>query len=329
MQTIQTFRQYVYSILEEQEGGLLGTVINTGLIILIIANVLVVVFESEKSFVHDFHDALLIFEYVSLAVFGTEYLLRLWVAPENPANKERTPLRQRLRYSVTPMAIIDFMAIMPMLLGFFFSDNLLMLRMFRLIRGFKITRYSRSMSLLVVVLKHEAGTILSTFFILGILIVLAATGIYLVEGDVQPEHFGSIPKALWWATVTLTTIGYGDVVPITIYGRLFGGLIAILGITMAALPAGILASGFSTELNRRRDVYRYHASKFLGEGEIKLSQVRKLDRKRNELGISRSDAQLILYELKQEVRISSEVTCPHCKNKIYVSHPPGVVKVTT
>ena len=325
---MQTFRHYVYSVLEEHEGGLLGRIINIILIVLIIANVLVVIFESEKEFAQKYSTLLIIFEYISLFVFGLEYIFRIWIAPENPDLKNKTPLKQRLRYMVTPMAIVDFIAILPLLLGFFFDGNLLILRMVRLIRGFKITRYSHSMALLIEVLKRESGTLFSTFFILGTLIVLAATGIHLVEGDQQPENFGSIPRALWWATVTLTTIGYGDVVPVTIIGKFFGGVIAILGISMAALPAGILASGFSTELNRRRDRYRYHVAKFLDENDVKLSAVRKLNKIRKKLGISQSDAQMIKYELKQEVKISSEVICPHCETKFFVSHPPGTIKIT-
>ncbi len=324
---MQTFRRYVYSILEEHEGGFLGKIINGVLIVLIISNVLVVIGESEKEFVHDYHNVLMLFEYVSLAIFAVEYILRVWVAPEKVSSSKETLFKQRLRYMLTPMAIVDLLAIMPMLLGFFFSDNLFMLRMARLIRGFKITRYSRSMSLLISVLKREAGTLFSTFFILGVVIVLAATGIYLVEGDVQAENFGSIPKALWWSTITLTTIGYGDVVPITGFGRFLGGLISIVGITMAALPAGVLASGFSSELNRRRDMYRYYVARLLDDGEIKLSDMRKLFQKRNELGISKSDAQLIMYELKQEVKISSEVACPHCHSKLHIAHPVGSIKI--
>lgn len=325
---MQTFRHYVYSVLEEHGGGLLGRIINVILIVLIIANVLVVIFESEKEFASKYSTALITFEYISLFVFGLEYIFRIWIAPENPDAHYKTPLKQRMRYMVTPMAIVDFIAILPLLLGFFFDGNLLVLRMVRLIRGFKITRYSHSMALLIEVLKRESGTLFSTFFILGTLIVLAATGIHLVEGDQQPENFGSIPRALWWATVTLTTIGYGDVVPVTILGKFFGGVIAILGISMAALPAGILASGFSTELNRRRDRYRYHVAKFLDEGDVKLSAVRRLNKTRQKLGISQSDAQMIKYELKQEVKISSEVICPHCETKFFVSHPPGTIKIT-
>ena len=324
---MQSLRHYVYSVLEEHDGGFFGKLINALLIIFIITNVLVVIFESEKEFASKFHSALIIFEYISLFIFGLEYILRVWIAPENPESTHKSSFKKRLYYIFTPMAIIDLIAILPLLLGFFFDGNLLILRIIRLIRGFKITRYSHSMTLLIEVLKRESPTLFSTFFILGTLIILAATGIHLVEGDQQPEEFGSIPRALWWATVTLTTIGYGDIVPITTLGKIFGGVIAVLGISMAALPAGILASGFSTELNRRRDLYRYHVAKFLDEGDVKLSAVRQLNKTRQKLGISQADAQIIKYELKQEIKISSEVSCPYCHSKFYIAHPPGKIKI--
>jgi len=304
-----------------------GRIINLVLIFLIIGNVIVVIFESEKAFSEKYKDILIIFEMISLVVFSIEYIMRIWIAPENKNLKQNTVLKQRLSYMLTPMAIIDLIAILPLFLGFFFDGNLLILRMIRLIRGFKITRYSHSMALLIEVLKRESGNLLSTFIILGTLIIIAATGIHLVEGQVQPENFDSIPKALWWATITLTTIGYGDVVPITLLGKLFGGIIAILGISMAALPAGILASGFTTELNRRRDLYRYHVAKFLDESDMKLSAVRELNHTRQKLGISKTDAQMMMYELKQEIKISSEIECPFCHKQYHISHPPGAIKI--
>ena len=135
----------------------------------------------------------------------------------------------RLRYMITPMALVDLLAILPSYL-LLFGHDLLILRALRLIRVFKLTRYSRSMELLSTVFKQEFETIISAIFVLIILIVISATGIYIVEGDIQPEEFGSIPRALWWATVTLTTVGYGDVVPITGLGRALGIVIVITGI---------------------------------------------------------------------------------------------------
>jgi voltage-gated potassium channel len=172
------------------------------------------------------------------------------------SKQQTSELKIRLDYVVTPMAMIDLLAILPFFLGFFIADDLIVLRLLRLIRAFKLTRYAHSMNILLSVLKYKATTFFSAFFILGIIIILTATGIHLIEGEVQPEAFGSIPKSLWWATVTLTTVGYGDVIPITATGKLLGGIIAISGITMAALPAGIMASGFSAEISRRRNRFQ-------------------------------------------------------------------------
>ena len=131
------------------------------------------------------------------------------------------------------------------------------LRVVRLLRVFKLSRYSRAMQLLLNVFKEERLSLFAAFSVLFIIMLVAACAMYTLEKDVQPEHFSSIPQAMWWALVTLTTVGYGDVTPVTDLGRLFGGLITIVGIGVVALPADILASGFSEQLSRRRQFFNW------------------------------------------------------------------------
>ena len=138
---------------------------------------------------------------------------------------------------------------------FFMSIDLRFLRVIRLLRIFKLTRYSGAMNLVLSVFKEEASAFFAAFFVLLMLLILASSGIYLLEHEVQPDNFGTIPDAMWWAMATLTTVGYGDVVPITPIGKLFGGFITIIGMGMVALPAGILASGFADQVHRRRTEY--------------------------------------------------------------------------
>jgi len=230
-----------------------------------------------------------------------------------------------LSYIVTPMAIIDLLAILPFFLGFFFADDLIILRSLRLIRALKLTRYAHSMDVLLSVLKYEATTFFSAFLILGIIIILAATGIHLIEGEVQPEAFGSIPKSLWWATVTLTTVGYGDVIPITASGKLLAGIIAVSGITMAALPAGIMASGFTAEVNRRRERYQIAVHKTMHDNKISKKEHKKLDSLRHKLGLSQRDARLIIQEIHQTSRFETKTHCPHCKSALHINHPAGEI----
>lgn len=228
----------------------------------------------------------------------------------------------------TPLALIDLVAIIPFYLGFFFGLNdLRVLRSLRLLRILKVTRYSRSLELLMSVLRQETENLLSVLSMLLVLMVLAAAGIYVVESEAQPDVFGSIPKALWWALVTLTTVGYGDAVPITLWGRLFSAVITISGIAVAALPAGILASGIMNELDRRRNKFRNLVLKAYEDHHIDLEEQDLLTKHREVIGLSRSDARLVIDEVIRETRLLSQHNCPYCGHKLGIRHPAGVVKI--
>ncbi len=159
------------------------------------------------------------------------------------------------------------------------------------------------------------------------LILVSATGIYLVEGHVQPEKFGSIPRALWWSTVTVATVGYGDIVPITLLGKVFSGMIIVVGIAVAALPAGILASGMISELRRRKEAFRVEMIRAMEDGKLDFGGLRYLEKVRVNIGISRADARLVFEEVKQETRLQTYTNCPHCAQPIVIKHPPGHIHV--
>lgn len=311
-------RKWLYQVLENNRHGIASKVINIGLMVLILLNVISIIASSEQSIGEEYAQFFNRFEMFALAVFTIEYLIRVWVSIEKKSTEEPRPILTRLRYMLTPMALVDLLAILPsylLLLG----HDFLILRALRLIRVFKLTRYSRSMELISTVFKQEFETIISAIFVLIILIVISATGIYIVEGNVQPEEFGSIPRALWWATVTLTTVGYGDVVPITDLGRAFGIVIVISGIGMAALPAGILASGFTTEISRRRERFKAALMLWVEDGTFSKHESSEFVDLRIKLGISRSDAALMLHEARAENKrnsIKKEViqleVCPKC-----------------
>jgi len=314
---MQTVRQWLYQVLETHDNERVGRLINAFLMLLIFLNVIVIIASSEAQINQKFHHVFVVFEIFSLIIFTLEYLLRAWVSIEKAGFSH--PIKGRIKYLLTPMALIDLLAILPSVFLFLGAD-LLILRALRLIRLFKLTRYSRSMDLLLTVARQEADTILSAIFILIILIIIAATGIFMIEGDAQPKEFGSIPRALWWATVTLTTVGYGDVVPITTMGRILGIFIVITGIGIAALPAGILASGFTTEISRRRERYKTFIVGRLQNGILNSADKESLNKIRTELGITRSDGALMLNEARNEQKISSKVFCPHCGNDVHIHH---------
>jgi voltage-gated potassium channel len=188
-----------------------------------------------------------------VVVFSVEYLLRLWTAPE--AGLYGTGWRAYFRYALTPAALIDLAAVLPYYLAPMAQANsmvLRLLRIFRLVRVLKIGRYHTSMSLLVRVLKLRREELTVSLGLVLALVMIASTLMYAVEHDAQPKAFPSIPAAIWWGVVTMTTVGYGDVYPITSAGKFVAGVSVLLGVGLFALPAGILASGFHEELARQK-----------------------------------------------------------------------------
>lgn len=183
------------------------------------------------------------------AVFGTlflvEYVARLWIAVELPAYQERR--FPRLRYAMSPAAIIDLLAILPALLFVVGSETFLLrlVRLLRILRIAKLGRLSRAWANLARAVSSRRSELFLTLALAALAMLLSSTLLYLAEGVAQPDKFGSIPRAFWWAVVTLTTVGYGDVFPITVLGKLFAALVALSGIGLIALPTSILAAAFS------------------------------------------------------------------------------------
>lgn len=218
---------------------------------LIVLNVVAVVLETVAWLRDDFAAAFRWLEIVSLGVFGAEYLLRLWSCVEEPRWSGRAG---RLRWMLSPMAIVDLVAILPSLLAATTVDLRFArsLRLLRMARSLKLVRYSRALSLLGTVLHRQRAELRVTAFAGGLLLLCAASGMYFAENAAQPEQFSSIPQSMWWAVMTLTTVGYGDVYPVTPIGRLLAAVVAMLGIGLFALPAGIIASGFTELLSEQQ-----------------------------------------------------------------------------
>ncbi|SEA09974.1 voltage-gated potassium channel [Thiothrix caldifontis] len=322
-------RRWLYLALEEQKGSDLAKCLNRCLLLLIVINVCVVVAESEYRIYQAYALSFQWFEIFSVGVFTLEYLVRAWVCVESNHRNLQYPIRSRGRYLLSPMAVVDLIAILPFYLSFFVVGlDLRVLRSLRLLRLLKLTRYSQSLGLLVAVLRQEADNLVSALFILCMLILLSATGIYLAEGHIQPDEFGSIPRALWWSAVTVATVGYGDVVPQTLVGKVFSGTIIVTGIAVAALPAAILASGMINELKRRRENFRFELVRAMENGKLDFGGLRYLEKMRVKIGISRADARLVFEEVKQETRLQTYTHCPYCSQPIMVKHPPGHIHVS-
>lgn len=244
------FRRRLFEILEISAiDDPIATAFDTIIIVMIVLNVAAVVMETYQPVYAEYQTLFHAFDLVTIVVFTAEYLARVWVADLHLEYPRNHPWRARLRYMGTPYAVIDLIAILPFYLGLYW--DLRILRVFRLVRLLKLFRYSPALATLGRVFHAERRALLAAGLIVIGLMVFAATIIYYLEHDAQPELFASIPHCMWWSITTLTTVGYGDMVPITTAGRVFGGLVMMCGLGMFALPVGIIASGFATEIRNR------------------------------------------------------------------------------
>ena len=307
------FRKRTAEILEYgYETDKLGRVVNLLLILLISLNVIAIILESVDAIFLRHQRVFRYIEVVSVAIFTVEYLARVWSSVDLKARSYSSSVRGRIRYMLSPLALVDLIAILPFYLSLYVSIDLRFLRSLRLLRLFKLTRYSPALGALLDVVRKEAEAMVAALVVLLILLVIAATGIHLLEHDLQPETFGSIPGSMWWAIVTLTTVGYGDVVPVTAMGKVFGGVIGLLGIGMIALPAAILASGFAENIRSRKQTYNLHAERMLKDGIIDEQERWELEELRKELGLDTEDALHLLHRILARGRRTARDSCPHC-----------------
>lgn len=192
------------------------------------------------------------FEYISISIFTLEYLLRIWTAD---ILYNAGPIKSRLKYIFSFMAIIDLIAILPFYLSFITIDLRLlrMFRLFRLLRIFKLNRYTTALNSVVSVLTKKKDQLISSMFVVIILMIISSILMYYCEHDVQPDVFDNAFSGLWWAIATLTTVGYGDIYPITVAGKIISAFLALLGIGLVAVPTGIISAGFSEELEEKNN----------------------------------------------------------------------------
>ena len=247
-------RRSVHHVLDGGASDWRATWLHRALICLIAASVAAVVLESVEDLRQRFGHVFSIVEAAAVTAFSLEYLARLWCAPEHTPRRHLHPWRARWDFARTPSAIIDLLSVLPVYLSSLVSGDLKVLLLLRLLRFFKLARYSAGMRSLVAALEAERKALLASALILFGLVLLAASAMHFVEGKIQPQHFGSIPDAMWWAVVTLTTVGYGDVVPVTLAGRLVASVTMMIGLMMIALPIGIVATAFAEEIHRREFV---------------------------------------------------------------------------
>jgi voltage-gated potassium channel len=249
---VARFRQRLYGILDQGSGvDGVGAVVNWTLIVLIVVTLTATVLESVPRLAAQYGEAFEAIEYAALITFSIEYAARLWTAIEHPRWRRFGAIRSRLSFAASPAGLIDLVAVLPFWLSLVVAADFRAFLVLRLIRFFKLTRYSPAMRSLLEALYTERRALVGCFVILCGATLIAAALMHVAEGATQPDKFGTIPDAMWWAIVTLGTVGYGDAVPITVAGRLVAGLTIFVGLLMVALPIGIVATAFANEVHRR------------------------------------------------------------------------------
>lgn len=254
----QRMRRRIFDVLERDlPGDVAADVVHYFLILLVVLSVAGAVLATVPDMrLHDYY-WFNIGEHFALIIFSMEYVVRIWVAPEHPLRRGLSPWRARLSYVATPAAIIDLIAILPFFVSLLLPLDMQALLVLRLLRFLKLARYSSGFNALFLAVKHERYALLACLVILWSGVLMAATAMYLTERTVQPDKFGSIPQAMWWAITTLTTVGYGDVVPVTVIGRMIGATTMVGGLIMLALPIAIIASSFSEVISKHNFVVTF------------------------------------------------------------------------
>jgi voltage-gated potassium channel len=218
-------------------------------------NVGALILESYENISAEFYSYFRIFEVVSIIIFTIEYLVRLWVADVERAEGTGS-LKARLVFAFSTFSVIDILAILPFYLPMLFPFDLRfirILRLFRLLLILRLGRFSKSIKMIVGVLKDTRAELATTIFVCFILLVFSSTLMFYIEGEAQPGKFDNVGDSMWWAVATLTTVGYGDIYPITPLGKFLSAIIALVGIGFVALPTGIISSAFIERIQMRKN----------------------------------------------------------------------------
>ena len=282
-----------------------GQIFHGALATLIFVNVGGVILESVDVVDQRFGATLWWLEQIATVVFAIEYALRAWAAVDFQDPRFHHPFWGRLRYLRGFFALIDLVSILPAILGMLGAADLRTLRLLRLLRMLKLTRHATIFNLLWAVFREEARSIGAVLFILLLTLTISASLMYMIEGEAQPEGFSSIPAAMWWAVETLTTVGYGDLVPVTVFGKLVGGFVTIIGVVAVALFTSLITVSFIDQLHLRREVLRKAVDASLADGVITTDERAAIQKLGDRLGLPPEAA-------AAAVENASLAICPHC-----------------
>ena len=299
------FQQRILEILESgQRGDRTSLVCDTLIALLVVINIIAVTLESVSDFSVKYADQFFAIECFSVVIFSIEYLTRLWASAAKNAAKDKIFGSSRLGYMLSFSGVIDLVSILPFYLQALFPGlDLRVLRTLRLLRIFKLSNYNTAIEDLFSAVYEERKSFIAALYLFVIAFVLTSSLIYYAENDVQPEKFASIPDAMYWSLITLTTVGYGDVSPVTWMGKVISVATALMGVSVVALLTGILANAFSNQIARRKLIFEDQIREALEDGVVDAVEVRSLEQLRKDFGLSKQQADALMRHVKQEKRL--------------------------
>ena len=297
----RTFRQKLYAVVwPSDHGGRLHDYFDTFIMVWVVVSVTAVILESVVSIHYLLNLEFIILDTIAVAVFTVEYLLRIYTVVESPDHKH--PLFGRLKYAKSGSAIVDLLAVLPFFLEALLHHlfDLRFLRVFRLLRLLKLTKYTGSTKTLFTVIRREWPVMSASAFIMMLLVVLTASLGYLFEHEAQPDKFESIATAIYWAVITLASVGYGDIFPVTPVGRAMTIILALLGIGIFAIPAAILSSAFSDQLHIEREVLMNELYKFMSDGHLSADEMDVIQQEAKRLHLSQAEVDRLIEKVSLE-----------------------------
>ena len=276
-QAEHSLRRRIHIILDGGKNDWPSHLIHILLVTLVAASVTAVILQSVPEYDKNYDELFRVVENISVGIFTIELFLRLWTAPEHTPYASQSAFGARMSFMKSGGAVIDLISVIPFYLSIFVSADLRVLLLLRLLRFFKLARYSSGMRTIIAVLEAEKRALLASGLILFGVVLFAAAAMHLAEHEAQPDKFDSIPAAMWWAIVTITTLGYGDVTPITLTGRLIASATMVMGYVMLGLPVGIVATAFAEEIHRREFVVTWsmiaRVPLFRGLGATEIAEI--------------------------------------------------------
>ena len=304
----RTFRQKMHALVfPTSYSGKLHELFDTFIAIWVLLSVVSVILESVESLHYILNLQFIVLDSIAVAIFTLEYCMRMYSCVEDP--KYQGAVLGRFDQAKTPSTFIDLLAILPFYLEVFLHHvlDLRFLRIFRLARLLKLTRNSDATTVLFRVIAREWPIMSAASFIMGLLLILTATIGYLLENEAQPEKFENIPQSIYWAVITLASVGYGDISPVTPWGRAMTSVLALLGIGIFAIPAALLASAFSDELIKDRDALKANLFQILKDGKIEAKETQFIREEAKRLHLSVEEINALIDQVIKDKEIEDNL----------------------